>query len=274
MEATRRDLLKTAVLTLSATSAGIGIGGFAHGAAEPPETGLHTAGARTARDAWGRAVGREDFEREADAIYARHWHQTPEVVAALRRKYARPVVGRMRIWDAVQQLAFCIDRADTTLYCANQLIHVKQVVAAMEADGVEDPDMIAAAFTHDLGKILLLHGEAPENVLCANRPIGEHAPGAGLDRVLFQWNHDEFVYSRLAGHVPDHVAWLVHYHSIDLPRTLPLMDARDRRYVERYLLPFRRYDLDSKSAFSLPPAGTLARYRDLIEAYFPRPILI
>jgi len=218
--------------------------------------------------------GWPEFTREAHAITARHWAQTRETVTALRRKYERPVLGRQRVWDLVDRLALCVDPTDGELCGASQLVHVQQVVAGMEGDHVEDADMFLAAITHDLGKVLLLAGEAPENVVGMNTPVGPHPPGIGLDNVTFQWNHDEFIYSRLRDHVPDHLAWLLRYHSIEIAETRPFMDARDRSYLERYLLPFRRYDQGTKSMCSVPPRTVLDKYRDLVDRAFPSPIAI
>lgn len=240
---------------------------------------VRTAGAvvgpaRLRRWALRLSPGWRGFTREAQAITERHRAQTHETVAALKRKYEHAVLGRWRVWDLIERLALCVDPTDGELYCASQLVHVQQVVAGMERDGVDDRDLLLAALTHDLGKVLLLVGEAPEHVVGMNTPIGRYPPRVGLDRVVFQWNHDEFIYSRLKDHVPDHLAWLLRYHSIEIPRAAPLMDARDRSYLERYLRPFRRYDQGTKSVCSLPPRDILAKYRDLVEAAFPGPILV
>jgi len=215
---------------------------------------------------------KRDFASAAKHVYERHFAQSQATVEALRRKYAQPVFGPLRVWDLLEKLALCVDVTDEHLGCTNQLIHVQQVVEGMERDGVQDMDMFLAALTHDLGKILLLTGEAPENVMCANRPIGEFDPGAGLDRVVFQWNHDEFIYSRLRDHLPEHVGWLVRYHSIAIDAAAPYMNARDLDFTERYLRPFRKYDMGTKSVWHLPPPRILEKYRDLLEKTFPGPI--
>jgi hypothetical protein len=220
------------------------------------------------------AADKRDFMAESKRIYQLHWAQTKDDVAALRRKHEKPVLGRVQVWDVLDKLALCVDATDYNLACTNQLIHVQQVVDGMERDGIRDQDLYLAALTHDLGKVLMLAGEAQENVVCANRPIGEYAAHAGLDQVVFQWNHDEFIYSRLRDHLPDHVTWLVRYHSIDIARSEPYMDERDRRYLKQYLQPFRRYDLGTKSIWRLPPANILDKYRPLIDQAFPAPIPI
>lgn len=213
-----------------------------------------------------------DFINGAWQIVRRHRSQTLETVAALKHKYEGPVTGPVSIWELLGRLAQCVDPTDTSLYCTSQQIHVLQVLEAMERDGVDDPDMLTAALVHDIGKLLLLDREDPENVACMNVPVGAYPEGIGLDQCVLQWNHDEFAYSRLKGHVPDHVAWLVRYHSISLRQCGPLMDRRDRDYATRYLVPFQRYDQGSKSAYRLP-RKTLADYRDFVDSKFPNPVL-
>jgi hypothetical protein len=254
----RRELLKTGALAAAAVATGA-----------PALAGPYAAqrSAQKSRD-------QEEFTRESKRIYERHFAQTRDSVQSLRRRYEKPVLGKMRVWDLLDKLALCVDASDHNLACTNQLIHVQQVVEGMETDGVTDPDLYLAALTHDLGKVLLLAGEAQENVVCANTPIGEYAAGAGLEQVVFQWNHDEFIYSRLKAHLPEHVAWLVRYHSIMIDKATPYMDARDHAYTEKYLVPFRRYDLGTKSLWRLPPRQILDQHRELIDRTFPQPIAI
>jgi hypothetical protein len=177
----------------------------------------------------------------------------------------------VRVWDLLERLAQCIDPSDGRLFGASQLVHVLQMLEAMRADGLDDPDFVLAALVHDLGKTLLLTDEDPANVVCMTAPVGPHEPGVGLDNVLLQWNHDEFGWSRLRDLVPEPIAWLVRYHSIDEATCVPLMDDCDRGYYERYWKPFAHYDHETKSAFRLP-ATRLDDYRELVEEAFPKPI--
>jgi len=215
---------------------------------------------------------RKEFLEQARIIYKRHFKQTTDTITALQKKYERPVFGKVRLWRLMELLAQCIDSSDPTLYCVSQLVHVLQVVDGMERDGIQDTDLMLTGLIHDLGKILLLTGEAPENVVCLNAPIGDYEKGVGLDNCIFQWNHDQFLYSRLKDAVPDHVAWLLRYHSIYIPECEYLMNQRDRIYTERYLHVFQKYDKRTKSVYHLPRNG-IEKYRGLIEERFPQPIV-
>jgi len=213
------------------------------------------------------------FVEAGDEIQRRHRAQTREQVAALRAKYARPLYGLMNTWDLLEGLGACVDPTDVALYGASQQLHLLQVLTAMEQDHVEDPVLLAAAMLHDVGKLLLVAGEAPEHVVGSRAPIGAHEPGVGLDHAWLHWNHGEFAYSRIKDDVDEPVAWLVRYQSIVPERCAPLFDARDRMYVARYLTPFRHYDQRFKSPFRLPPKR-LADYRALAARLLPGTLVV
>jgi hypothetical protein len=212
-----------------------------------------------------------DYFVRAREIDERHAAQTLADVDALRRRYTDPVFGEVRVWDLVEQLARCVDPSDCALFCTSQQTHVLQMLEGMANDGIDDPELLLAVLIHDLGKLLLVVGEDPANVVCMNTPIGNHEPGIGLDQCTFQWNHDEFGYSRFRDHVSDGVAWLVRYHSMDVATFAPLMNEQDREYVARYFEVFTRYDHGTKTPFHLP-ALRIDTYRDLVEDAFPDPI--
>ncbi len=214
-----------------------------------------------------------DFQVQAAAITERQRSQTRETVAALKSKYEGQVLGRFRMWDLIQKLALCVDPTDTTLQCTSQYMHVCQIVAAMERDQVLDETMLLAALAHDVGKVVLLTGETPDHVVCFTEPVEEREPGCGLDHVMFQFGHDEIAYSRLKDHIPEHVAWMLRYHSMIFRSAEPYMNAKDREYEEHYLATFRSYDQGTKSTAYLPANATLERHRDFVEKWFPDPIL-
>ena len=216
---------------------------------------------------------RPRFKARGKAIEERHRRQTKEDVQALKAKYEAPVLGKFRVWDLIEKLSLCIDPTDNLLGVTSQYVHVCQILQVMEQDEVLDETMLLSALLHDLGKVALLAGEAPENVVCFTQPVEEREPEAGLDNVLFQFGHDEIAYSRIKDHVPPHVAWLVRYHSMLVGKAEKYMSAQDREYQQQYLAKFSKYDHGTKSAAFLPDRPTLDRYRDFVESRFPNPIL-
>ena len=214
-----------------------------------------------------------EYEKRAANICKEHWDQSKEKALALRAKYEAPIFGKIRVWELIEMLGQVIDSGDRTLYATSQLIHVLQILDQMKRDGITDPDLILASLIHDIGKVAVLAGEAPEHVFGGHhQPISPDATtGIGLDNCLLQWDHGELAYTRFKDLVPDHVAWLIRYHMIDEADCRPYMDDRDRLYTRRYLRPFAEYDVGSKSPFYVP-AVALSEYRELIETAFPKPI--
>jgi len=213
-----------------------------------------------------------DFTRRAREIEERHSRQTVEDVRALKAKYESPILGKFRVWDLIEKLGMCIDPSDPSLQCTSQYMHVCQILSAMEADGVRDERLLLIALLHDVGKVAMLQGEEPEDVVCFIAPL-EGIEGAGLDNAVFQFGHDEIAYSRFKDHVDPDIAWVLRYHSMVLGWAERFMDDRDREREASLLQTFRMYDQGTKSPANRPEHMTLDRYRDLIEERFPNPIL-
>lgn len=213
------------------------------------------------------------FDERARAITLQHFEQTPEDVLLLRDRYKKAVFGEMSISDALRKLSECVDATDTELYCTNQMIHCLQVAEGMEKDGIKDETLILAALVHDMGKLAEFGGAKPHLVNCPNEPVGTNKPGCGLDNTIITWNHDEFAYQRIRDYVPEHVSWLVRYHSLRFDKAEQFMDEKDRKYHDSYLSLFRKYDLGTKSVFHLPEKK-VADYEPLLNKYFPQKIVI
>jgi hypothetical protein len=197
-----------------------------------------------------------------------------ELPFALNAKYeTTPVLGRVRVYDAIAELATIIDPLDPYLGCVSQLTHQLQLVMAMERDGL-DEQFILCGLVHDLGKLLIKFGdEDPINVEAAGKKVPLHGkPGDGLLNCTFRWDHGDFAYMRLKDYAAPEVSWLVRHHSIDIAACEPYMDDRDREYVQRLLLPFVHYD-NLKDLYALP-RKQLEDYRPLVERAFPVEILI
>ena len=217
-------------------------------------------------------VGYSDFRRTARKILSHRHQQSTADVAALIAKYSSPVYGAITVIELLDKMCQVFDPTDTRLGGVHQLTHTLQTLESIENAQITDEDMRIAVVLHDLGKLLSLTGEVPENIFGMKSPIGEYASGVGLDQVSFQWNHDDFIYSRFKDLVSKPVAWLLRYHSIIIPECEKYMDARDKTYTERYLRKFQFHDQDSKSLFN-PPHKDLEYYRDWIESNFPDPIM-
>lgn len=195
---------------------------------------------------------RTAFDAGAVRTKTDHWTMTPQQVADLQRKYADPVWGEVGTWDIFTQLGRVIDPTDRQLYCVSQLVHTYQVYQAMKADGVKDEVYLVTGLVHDLGKLLILAGERPEFVACDNGVIEGPAPECGLHNCVLHWNHDDFGYDRLKHLLPDDMAWLVKYHSINGEQARPFMCKKDRALADRLLADFKKYDKLTKSVFDLP----------------------
>jgi len=135
-----------------------------------------------------------------------------------------------------------------------------------------DRHLFLIALLHDLGKVFLLTGEVPENVLCGSKRINDYPHEIGLDKLVYQFGHGELIYSRIKDHVPEHVAWSARYHMVDMNDAAPFMSEKDREFTSNYLKPFGHYDHDFKATHSVP-AVDMDKYRELIRQSFPKPIL-
>ena len=213
------------------------------------------------------------FYHQTVCIYEQRSTQTPETVRALEQKYTeKAALGNFYVMDLFKLLGECHDPTSVALGAASQLTHCLQVAEGMEKDGISDPDLLIAALTHDLGKLLLSSGEAVENVVGMRSPLGKFPQGIGWDNCIFNWGHDDFIYMRLKAYLPDHVSWLLRHHSLLIKESGIYMDERDKDYYHRYMKIFQEYDNNTKSLICAPQK-TLADYRTLIESYFPEKIL-
>lgn len=263
---TRRGLLLGGAATLASGAAGVALG-------YRFRTEIRDVKLRAA--AWPLEVPAEmdSFRREAARIGEARARQTADDVTALKARYENAVFGKVDMWGLIERLALCIDQSDRRLFCGSQFVHAQQVFAAMQANGVEDADMLLLALIHDLGKVVLLANAAPEDVVGVTRRISGGEPGAGLDRAVYQFGHGELLHSRVAGRVPDHVAWVVRWHNIDVAAESPLMTAQEREWAERWLVPFQRFDGGFVSPYYVPKLD-LTRCREIVARAFPSPILV
>lgn len=260
----RRLFLASLGLSATTGAAGAGAGYFLRDASRD-----HTT---RPDEEFAPASAIPEFAAKAKAIREAQSEQTVDQVKALRKKYLDPVFGKARVWDMIQKLGMCIDSSDNSLMLTSQYHHVQQILEAMEQDHVQNRDLFLTALLHDIGKVMLLANEAPENVVGYIRPIQEPPIDAGLEHAIFQFGHDEFAYTRLKDHVPENVAWTIRYHSAMAGSLGRWCNTKEKGYLETTLAKFQPYDLGFKSYSHLPKVD-MAKYRDMIEDTFPQPIL-
>lgn len=212
------------------------------------------------------------FDTNAKKIKELHFRQTIEDFNFLTKKYTNNLlVGEVYVWDLVEKLSLVIDPTDRELYGVSQWIHTLQVLDGMEKDNIQDPEILLAGILHDVGKILLLFGELPENVVCDNDLLNKDA--IGLNNCYFNWNHDEFAYLKFKNYVPDKISKIIRYHSIkmNILTNNNIMTNDDILFVENYLIPFRKWDKTTKSIYNIPNVD-ISYYKDLVFSFFPKKI--
>lgn len=244
----------------------------------------------------------ESFHSDLDGLYFRnHRDQTMAKVQELRTRYAERRLGRATVWDRLMSLADVNDESDADLEGMSQLGHALQTANAIVDAGL-DEDWIVTGLVHDLGKILIEHGERQEFVVGDIFPIGcrysekiirheylaenpdsrnpayqslcgiydEHC---GLDRVVFSFGHDEYGYQVFRPYLPRECAWVIRYHSFQsiAGEYLHLFDEEDLRLRERWMKPFARFDLYTKNPREVVERR-LPEYEALIQRRFPDPI--
>ncbi len=213
-------------------------------------------------------ISKKLFDDNAKSIHHRHRSQTVDDINMLNIKYSNKLIfnNSICVWDAIEKLGMVSDPTDKELYSVSQWAHTLQVVNGMENDGIDDEELFLAAWLHDLGKILLLTDEDPANIVCDNFVIsGEH--GIGLNNCNLNWNHDEWAYMKLKKYVPDNIAWIIRYHSIN-ESCYKYFDMNDDTYAHKYFNLFKKYDKGTKSMYSIPKVD-IDKHRRMIENWIP-----
>jgi inositol oxygenase len=244
----------------------------------------------------------DTFQADLDGLYVRHHRdQTMAKVLELRTKYAARQLGRATVWDRLMALRSINDESDARLQGMTQLGHALQTANSLVDAGLEE-DWIITGLVHDVGKILIEHGEPQEFVVGDTFPIGcRYSPtiiryeylqlnpdwnnpdyqsptgiydaGCGLDNVVLSYGHDEYMYQIMKDRLPRAFAWTIRYHSFQsiAGDYLPLFSEEDRRLRESHMKVFARHDVYTKDPQRVVDAR-LPEYEALIKRRFPDPI--
>jgi hypothetical protein len=213
------------------------------------------------------------FEKIAKEIHEKHKKQTVDDVNILNEKYKKNNIFDKPIetWLAIEKLAQVSDPTDKQLYTVSQWVHTLQVIEGMENDKVKDEMMYVSGWLHDLGKLLLITNEDPANIVCDNYVI-HGQKNIGLNNCVLNWNHDEFIYLKLKDIIPKDYLWLIRYHSINIKQCSDYFDNYDKKMIEKLLIPFKKYDKQTKSIYNYPKLN-LNFYKKIIEKNLNKIIL-
>ncbi|KAI5462877.1 inositol oxygenase [Mariannaea sp. PMI_226] len=241
-----------------------------------------------------------------------HHKQTVAYNLAARNRFYNASRPRpeMTIWEAMEKLNTLIDESDpdTSL---SQIQHLLQSAEAIRRDG-KPRWMQLTGLIHDLGKLMVFDPELGTQgqwdvvgdtfpVGCAfderiiypdtfaegnpdaknpdyNTKHGIYSPNCGLDNIMLSWGHDEYLYHVVKGQstLPDEALAMIRYHSF-YPwhregAYRHLMCDKDWEMLKA-VQAFNPYDLYSKSD-GVPDAEKLKPYyMELINEFFPNPVI-
>lgn len=249
----------------------------------------------------------EEFRDYGESVHPRvrefyrlnHRNQTVEFNREARRKWLNLDHAEMGVWAMMEELNRLVDDSDPDTDLS-QIDHNLQTAEAMRRDGAPRW-MQLTGLIHDLGKVLWLWGEPQWAVVGDTFPVGcawsdrivfheyfldnpdahiaeyqtangIYEAGAGLDKVMLSWGHDEYLYHVTRDYLPEEAQYMIRYHSFYPAHREGayghLMNARDREMFA-WVRKFNPYDLYSK-ADGRPDAQELRPYyEELIAEYFP-----
>jgi inositol oxygenase len=229
-----------------------------------------------------------------------HEKQTLDFVLRKEAEYFPLKKGEKTIWEAADFLNTLVDDSDPDTDLT-QIEHLLQTSEAVRRDG-HPRWMVAAAFAHDLGKVLCLYGEPQWAVVgdtfpvgCAysdkivfpeyfaNNPdmnvpeyqtlYGIYEPNCGLDKVHMSWGHDAYIAHVMKPYLPEEALYMLRYHSFYAAHQhgayTHLMTEQDKQMFATWVLKFNPYDLYSKGLAKPDMPAIKPYYDDLFAEFFP-----
>jgi inositol oxygenase len=247
-----------------------------------------------------RQAGVEAFYKEKNA------KQTYAFVESMERRYGKPSLGRMGLWECLEFLDTFVDNSDPDTE-NSQMQHALQTAEAIRAayPAPEHDWFALVGLIHDLGKILSPKGGEPQFAVVGDtHPVGcafdkanvfhsyfaanpdaanaayssvngIYKPHCGLRNVKMSFGHDEYLYQtavRNGTTLPAEGLCIIRYHSFYPMHSSGaykhLMDASDEANL-KWIQTFQKFDLYSKAHTKYDPKQLKPVYAKLIEKYFP-----
>jgi len=250
-----------------------------------------------------------EFQDRVDKFYLEnHKNQTVQFVIEKKESILKLDKKRMTISEALLLLDEIIDDSDPDTEFP-QIVHLLQTAEAIrkEYPGEEFDWFHLVGFIHDLGKILAhpkLFNEPQWAVVGDTFPVGcafsdsiifsdyfSHNPdnshpvystkygiyseNIGLDKVLFSWGHDEYLYQVCVKNgctLPPQGLFMVRFHSCyaihNKGQYQYLMNEQDKEML-KWLKEFQKFDLYSKLPEKPNQELLLPYYKKLLDKYFP-----
>ena len=228
---------------------------------------------------------------------------------------------KMNVMEAINRLNEFVDNSDPDINLSN-IHHLYQTAEAIRKDN--HPDWLQlVGLIHDLGKIMFVWGIDADGTSCSTQwgavgdtyilgcalrnnevypefdmlcpdmtnPImktdmGIYSRGCGLDKCVFAWGHDEYLfdvlkYNKELGNVseefPDEAYFIIRFHSLypwhkhnkyfEFENEL---DLNNKKFVQM----FNKYDLYTKVDKEVDITNLNNYYQKLINKYFPDGSLI
>jgi len=265
----------------------------------------------------GYRVFDESTPQHVQHFYAEnHAKQTYKFAVNKAREYGKLNRGKMTIWEALQVFDSLVDESDPDtsrpqryhLYQTAEAIrhnpHLKKAYPAGES--TIHRSWILTGFIHDLGKILLTHGEPQWAVVGDTFPVGYpysnslvfpafflenpdadnplfstklgiYQTGCGLENVRMSWGHDEYLYQVLKGKTKllPKFLYLIRYHSFYAHHHEhayeALLSQEDQKWRDALYF-FSKFDLYSKTDAPLDIEALEPYYKALVEEFIPEPL--
>jgi inositol oxygenase len=161
------------------------------------------------------------FKDRAKEIYNLHRQQNISIVNALQKKWDGVILYRdIDPYDLFLELGKVVDITDNSLLSTSQYFHGLQAYYNMKANNVTDQRALFLGLFHDIGKVLSLFGEKPENVVCSTFAVQEPKDSSEFctkpkshSPLITSWNHDTIAATRLAPYLSKDLLFVLQYHS-------------------------------------------------------------